>query len=50
MVEADPTLLLSIPVGIFIGLWLFRKFHEKQKREAEWKKNKNKYKYKDWRY
>jgi len=39
MVEADSTLLLSIPVGVLIGLWAFRKFREKQQREAQWKKD-----------
>jgi hypothetical protein len=50
MIEPDPTILLSIPVGTLFGLWLFRKYREKQKIEAEWKKNKGKYKYKDFRY
>ena len=49
MVEADPILLLSIPVGILIGLWAFRKFREKQQREAQWKKDKDKHKYKGYR-
>tara|TARA_R110000824_G_scaffold41772_1_gene123934 strand:+ start:289 stop:435 length:147 start_codon:yes stop_codon:yes gene_type:complete len=47
--ETEPTLLLSIPVGIFLGIWAFRKFQEKKQREAEWEKNKDKYKYKGYR-
>jgi hypothetical protein len=49
MIEPDPTILLSIPVGALLGLWAYRKFAEYQKSEAEWKKNKDKYKYKGYR-
>tara|TARA_Y100001951_G_scaffold39783_1_gene31435 strand:- start:561 stop:713 length:153 start_codon:yes stop_codon:yes gene_type:complete len=50
MIEPDPTILLSIPIGAFLGILAYRKFAERQKREAEWEKNKDKYKYKNWRY
>jgi hypothetical protein len=46
--EPEPLFYLYFPFGVVLGIWAFRKFHEKQQMEAERKKNKDKYK--DFRY
>ena len=47
----EPELLfyLYFPFGVVLGIWAFRKFREKQQREAQWKKDKDKHKYKGYR-
>ena len=47
--EPEPLFFLYFPIGVVLGIWAYRKYAERKRREAEWEKNKDNYKYKGYR-